>query len=143
MDGGDDPVADTSQDAKELNMSKLNIWSKGDVLDLIESNDVAAMRGVCALFRRQTEDEKTHDDAKHLNGRGFSATTAKAGSELAKWMTRGELDGKMRRSVGGAMQFGNWADSGRRVWRKRINVCKEICRTHASQLAEIANEGRA
>ena len=137
-----------------MNKPNLKIWTKGDILGLIDSNDLAAMRAVCAIFRRQTKDEQADETTRHSNGVGFSQAHAKVGSELAMWMTDGRQDGKFRRRVGGKFP-GTWVHVGRRengknIWKKnasafagrdRIEVCREIAHVYAGQLVEIANGG--
>jgi hypothetical protein len=130
----------------------IKIWSRGDILGLVEASDLAAMRAVCAIFRRQTEDEKRDETTRHDNSRGFSQAHAKVGSELALWMTGGKQDGVLRRRVGGKFP-GKWIhagvrDNGKNVWKKntsafsgrdRVEVCRDIARRYTRQLVEIAN----
>ncbi len=115
------------------------MWTREKIENLVRSNDVAAMRGVCALFRNQTEHEKQVEDVVTKNFKGFSVATVKAGSEMADWMTMGKSDGVYRRSVGGGMKYGTWPDSKRPRYWKRIEVCREICLQHVGQLTKIAN----
>lgn len=101
-----------------------------------EKGDLIAMRAVCALFRQQTADERQSEATRHLNARGFSAAHAKAGSELAKWMSAGADDGIFRRRVGGMMRVG-----GKLV--SRIEMCRHLAEVYRGQLAEIATANLA
>lgn len=117
----------------------MKTWTRDEIKNLIETNDLAAMRGVCALYKRQTEQEKQIDNVVTKNFRGFSVATVKVGSEMADWMTVGKMDGVYRRPVGGATTFSKWKDSGRERHWKRVDVCRLICMTHLTQLTKIAN----
>lgn len=107
-------------------------WTEDQIVALVNENEVAAMRAVCALFRQQTMDERRDEATKYLNGRGFSASDAKIGSELALWMTRGFHDGQMRRRVGGATKFAG-------AWMTRSEVCRQLALKYRAQLTRIAN----
>ena len=107
-------------------------WTHSEIYDLISKNDVAAMRAVCALFRRQTEDEKSAKQTRHLNGRGFSAAHARTGSVLADWMSMGRGDGEYRRSLGGRMVFGG-------KLMNRVDVARHLALAYVGQLTETAN----
>lgn len=45
-------------------------------------------RALVALFNRQTEDEKSVNDVKDANSRGFSGADAKSGSLTAKYFLK-------------------------------------------------------
>ena len=129
------------------------VWTRREIESMIQENDKAAMRAVCALFRQQRLDEKRAAETKHKNFRGFSQAHAKVGTELARWMTRGHMDGQWRRKCDGA--FSEWKRNphnvktgrGRRflksrspfAGRSRIEVCREIALHYAGQLTRIAN----
>ncbi len=134
-------------------------WTKAGIVNLVVGNELAAMRGICALFKQQTEGEKVVEGTVTRNFRGFSVATAKQGSEMAKWMTDGKMDGVFRRPVTGVIS--EWKRNpaslkaeaegrsfrGRKwlkndsafVGRDRVSLCAEFCEIHAGQLADIAN----
>ena len=129
-------------------------WTKEQISDLIRRSDVAAMRAICAIFRRQTEDEKSTETTRHDNGVGFSQAHAKIGTELAMWMTKGIDDGVMRRRVAGSFPkkwtFAGKKENGKNKWerndsryagRDRVEVCREVALRYAGQLTAIANSG--
>lgn len=109
------------------------IWTETDIKRLVSSNERAAMRAVLALYKRQTEDEKSSASTRHANGRGFSVTTVSEGTRLARWMTYNRPDGILRRRVGGVIRHGKYAGM------TRIEACRAIALHHARQLADIAN----
>ena len=57
---------------------------------LLKENDLAVKRGIVAIYRRQTDEEKCTDATRLHNGIGFSAYDAPFLSSLAKQL----LDGK-------------------------------------------------
>ena len=57
---------------------------------LLKENDMAVKRGIVAIYRRQTDEEKCTDATRLHNGIGFSAYDAPFLSSLAKQL----LDGK-------------------------------------------------
>jgi len=107
-------------------------YSQRQIKALLSDNPMAAMRAICAIFRYQTAYEKKCKHTVNLNGVGFRANHAKAGTELAMWMTDGNFDGKMRRRVGGMTTY-----RGEKVCR--VWLCKEIAGWYSEQLTSIAN----
>ncbi len=83
-------------------------------------------RALVALFRRQTEDERTANATKHDNSVGFSAPDAKSGTLSAKaFMKHGTLED---------WQLAKWM----RLENGRPRIVK-----YADQLNQIALEKRA
>jgi hypothetical protein len=122
------------------------MYTETQIRTMILTNDVAAMRAVCALYRRQTSDEKMSEDARHDNRRGFSKAHARLGSKLARYMTAGVPGGKMRRPVSGTVS--PWYRDSRNRWKKskselvgetRVEACRAIALHYVAQLTRIAN----
>ena len=62
---------------------------------LLAANDKALIRGLFAIFARQTADEQAGEDVKHNNGVGFTVQDAPFLSSLAlQFRTRGQLSPK-------------------------------------------------
>ena len=57
---------------------------------LLTNNNRAVERAMLVLFARQTNDEQACGDTRHRNGRGFSASDAKVGTYMAKWVQGGK-----------------------------------------------------
>jgi len=108
-------------------------WTKNEIRDLLIRSDLACMRGVLAIFRNQTDYEKACRATVNQNGLGFRANHAKAGSELALWMSCGNNDGVLRRSVGGIMMYG-----GDMI--NRMALCRKIALHYVEQLTYQANK---
>ena len=52
-------------------------------------SDAWLKRAVCAIYERQTADERANNDAKHDNGVGFNHADAKKLSKVARWFVNG------------------------------------------------------
>ncbi len=107
-------------------------FTQEQIRELITNNPVASMRAICAIFRYQTDVEKGCKTTINKNGVGFRANHAKAGTELAMWMTRNNFDGNMRRRTGGTTIY-----AGREV--SRVWLACEIASWYVEQLTTIAN----
>lgn len=71
------------------------MWDERRIVDLINASDKAALRGVVAIYKRQTSTEQRHGYTADLNGVGFSAGDASKGTRLATRILRyGRLDGR-------------------------------------------------
>lgn len=90
--------------------------------------DVVAMRAVCAIFRRQTQDERATATTRHTNGVGFAQNDARVGTTMARWMDCGQGDGILRRRVGG---FVIRTDG---THQDRIELCKTLAWKYRRQL---------
>ena len=92
------------------------IWTREDIVALLNTSDRAVERGVVAIWQRQTADEQSTDTTRHSNGVGFSGWSAHSGSYYAKWV-----------------------ESGRRLTGKHLDKARKIVLHHAAQLTRIAN----
>ena len=92
------------------------IWTREDIVSLLNTSDRAVERGVVAIWQRQTADEQSTDTTRHSNGIGFSGWSAHSGSYYAKWV-----------------------ESGRRLTGKHLDKARKITLHHAAQLTRIAN----
>ncbi|KAI3458037.1 hypothetical protein Pfo_014700 [Paulownia fortunei] len=85
------------------------------------------MKAVCALYRQQTSEEKSCKATILLNGRGFSQIHAFSGSALAEFLTDGDPQGDMKKSVEELQEF----DS------KGVEKCRKLATHYSKQLFEI------
>jgi len=92
------------------------IWTREDIVAMLNTNDRAVERGVVAIWQRQTADEQDSDTTRHSNGIGFSGWSAHSGSYYAKWV-----------------------ESGRRLTGKHLDKARKIALHHVGQLTRIAN----
>jgi hypothetical protein len=83
----------------------------------LDTNWSAVRRGIMVLHNYgQRRDEQRAKQARYRNQRGFSAATAKRGSEIARKFNHG------------------WGLT-RQDWADALHICK----VHARQLAKVAN----
>lgn len=61
----------------------LGQWTKESILSLLDTNVVAVMRAIVAVYNLQTEDEKIEKVSKHENNVGFGKIDAKILAEYA------------------------------------------------------------
>lgn len=63
----------------------MKTWTTDEIRELILTNNVAMMRGLIAIYNRQTEDEKSAECTTHNNGRGFNGADAKILTSIVKF----------------------------------------------------------
>ncbi|KAK6155594.1 hypothetical protein DH2020_009842 [Rehmannia glutinosa] len=85
------------------------------------------MKAVCALYRQQTCEEKSCKATIHINGRGFNQIHAFSGSALAEFLTDGDPQGDLKKSVKELQEF----DS------KGVEKCRKLATHYSKQLFEI------
>lgn len=69
--------------------------TKEIILNKLATDQKWLERGVLAIYKRQTEDEKQSEQTSHSNGRGFAGCDARRGTRMAQWLIKGyHLDGK-------------------------------------------------
>lgn len=89
--------------------------TKEQIKSLLLSSDRAVERAMCALYARQTADERSSGTTQHLNGRGFNAFDANTGSYYARWV-----------------------QSGRRLTGRHLVKARAMALRYLGQLAEVA-----
>jgi len=63
------------------------VWTEGEIVALLNSNGLAVERAIIALYQRgQTADERSALATKHDNNIGFSASDARRGSFVARFL---------------------------------------------------------
>ena len=73
----------------------MKTWTKEEIQALINRNDKAVIRGLLAIYDRQTADEKETESTNHHNGIGFNGCDAEFGSSLAtQYREKGRLSQK-------------------------------------------------
>lgn len=97
--------------------------TKANIINLLETNDLAVARALLVLNANQTFDEQTQEDTKYRNGKGFRPCHARMGTSMAKqFKVRGKLsDAQVRywraRDVKGNMRIGIY-------WSQLIDAAK-------------------
>ena len=98
-------------------MTENRIWTRPQIENLLNSNNLAVEKGLVAIFERQTADEKASETTNHHNNIGFCGWAARKGSYYAKWVI-----------------------SGRHLTGKHLDNARRIALHHAGQLTKIANK---
>jgi hypothetical protein len=70
------------------NNSQNGQYSKDDIYALLVKSDMAVVRGVEAIYARQTADEKSAETTSHSNGVGFTGVDAGILSSFAKQIAK-------------------------------------------------------
>ena len=120
-------------------------YTQNEIRTLIARNDRAAIRGVAAIFQRQTALERGIDQTILVNDLGFSMAHALMGSALAKEaVATGTLEGEIPffgpvTVKGGRVR----ADRVRSEFRgmRKVDVARHIAMRYSRQLTDIANGG--
>ncbi|KAL3834213.1 hypothetical protein ACJIZ3_008949 [Penstemon smallii] len=104
---------------------------EGDMLADLGKCSKLCMKAVCAIYRQQTSEEKSCKATIVHNGRGFSQIHAFMGSELAEFLTDGDPQGDVTKSV----------DELREFDPKGVENCEKLARNYSKQLFEIYKNG--
>jgi hypothetical protein len=64
------------------------VWTRDDVIELLDGSKAAVVRALKAIYARQTSDEQSAGTTKHSNGRGFNGTDAEFLSSVAAALPR-------------------------------------------------------
>lgn len=73
----------------------MKVWKVDEIRYLLETNNSAVIRGLIAIYNKQTQDEKIMNETKHSNGVGFTGADAKVLSNMAKYaISKGGLTEK-------------------------------------------------
>jgi len=60
-------------------------WTKDEIKNLLETNDVAVIKGLIRIYELQTADEQSAEYTKYANGVGFSGFDGDFMTSVAKW----------------------------------------------------------
>ena len=99
-----------------LNLTDETKYSKESIKELLHRNQKAVIRGILAIYDRQTRDEQLIHTTIDHNGVGFSGCDAEILSSFAKQI-----------------------QEGRELSTKQFTLAKKRILKYAGQLAKIAN----
>lgn len=72
-------------------------WTAEEIREKVATDDQWLVRGLVAIYNRQTEDEKIVEGTKHQNGIGFNGVDAGILSSFAQqYQTKGWLSQKQK-----------------------------------------------
>ncbi|KAJ0753133.1 hypothetical protein HanPI659440_Chr09g0332331 [Helianthus annuus] len=100
---------------------------EADMLSDFAKDPRLCMSAVCVLYRQQTDDEKESKDTRYRNGRGFSQPDARRGCQLAEFLTDGDSNGDLNKTVEELEEY----DS------EGIKRCKDLAKKYSNQLFKI------
>jgi hypothetical protein len=104
------------------------VYSVDEIRNKLETNDRWLLRGILAIYARQTADEKSSNTTKHTNGVGFNGRDAAILSSFAKqirvWQVTEPRDRKYSRPLS----------------PKQFAAARKMMPKYAGQLARIAEE---
>ncbi|XP_009591428.1 uncharacterized protein [Nicotiana tomentosiformis] len=106
---------------------KLEWEFEGDMLAAFGKDPELCMRTVCVLYRQQTAEEKCSKETIFHNQRGFSQCDAYRGSTLAEFLTDGDPQGDMNKSVEELQAYDP----------KGIELCRTLATRYSKQLFAI------
>ncbi|CAF2121825.1 unnamed protein product [Brassica rapa] len=102
---------------------------EGEMLAAFGKDPELCMRAVCVLYRFQTEGEKATRSSHVANGRGFSMADADRGTRIGQFLTDGDPEGDLKKSV----------EELRRFECNAVEICSDLARHYSKQLFEIYN----
>ncbi|CAK9163036.1 unnamed protein product [Ilex paraguariensis] len=99
---------------------------EADMLMAFERDSELCMNAVCALYRQQTSLLKSVKGSSFSKDRGFDQFDALRGSSLARFLTDGDPEGKLKKTVKELEEYDT----------KGIDECRKLARRYSSQLFE-------
>ena len=67
-----------------LQVNRNGKYTPESMKTLLETSGVAVLKGLVAIYNKQTADEQQTEETRHLNGVGFNGRDAEFGTSLAK-----------------------------------------------------------
>lgn len=98
-------------------------WTKEEIRENLQTNDTWVLRGVLAIFDKQTADEQVSEDTKHHNNIGFNGVDARIMSSFAKQIQNFKPGGKFHTPLS----------------KKQMAIARKKILKYSGQLAKIAN----
>lgn len=100
---------------------------EADMLAAFAKEPELCMKAVCALYRKQTDDERISKEALHSNQRGFSKFDARRGCALGEFLTDGDPSGGLMKSVEELEEHDPEA----------LDLCRKLADHYSKQLFQI------
>lgn len=127
QDGSDvdfDEILSRLKRTKDQNLE----WElEADMLSAFGKDPELCMKAVCALYRQQTSEEKVSKGTLVCNSRGFSKFDAYRGTMLAEFLTDGDPQGELKKSV----------EELREYDPKGLELCRTFASRYSKQLFDI------
>lgn len=97
-------------------MTTNKVWTRDEIATKLTTDVKWLVRGIVAIYEKQTSDEQNSETTKHHNAVGFNGRDAKFGSSLAQQL-----------------------QNGRHLSYRQIDAAQRMMVKYAGQLAKIAN----
>ena len=107
------------------------VYDAAAIREKLQTNDKWLVRGILAIYARQTADEKQSEQTSHHNGVGFNGTDANILSSFAKQILAWEATPEAERRYPTPLS------------PKQIALARRKMLKYAGQLAKIAEENNA
>ncbi|XP_048562531.1 uncharacterized protein LOC125543276 [Triticum urartu] len=101
--------------------------NEAEMLSAFAEQDELCLKAVCALYRKQTEEEQSIKASMVHNGQGFSQMDAVRGSHIAEFLLDGDALGPPRKTVDDLEKYDKYA----------LKFCQKIARHYSKQLFAI------
>ncbi len=108
-----------------------NGWTKESIVELLNTSDRAVVRAVVAIYKMQTEDEKSQGVTTHHNSVGFSSTDAEFLTGIAKSAL--EYDGLTTK------QLEITRKKIKKYWKQLLNLAASSTVPHRNQYERLSN----
>lgn len=111
---------------QQLTITGVKHWTREEIEEGLQSSDKWVVRGLLALYERQTTVEQRAEETKEKNGRGFNAADAPKLTGIAKfYLRRNFLSPKQmilvrRRITKYALQLANIANANQEVINREL-----------------------
>ncbi|NP_001168194.1 uncharacterized protein [Zea mays] len=126
-------VSDGEVDYKDVmacigRKKKAKEWDyEADMLAAFGEHPELCLKAVCALYRKQTEDEQVEKASLVHNKQGFSHKDAPRGSRIAEFLLDGDLVGPLKKTVSDLDEYDRYA----------FEFCRKVASHYSKQLFAI------
>ncbi|TKW12129.1 hypothetical protein SEVIR_5G016800v4 [Setaria viridis] len=108
--------------------NKAKDWKfEGDMLAAFDEHPELCLKAVCALYRKQTEEEQMHKATLVHNKQGFSQIHAPRASRIAEFLLDGDLYGPVKKNISDLVEYDRYA----------LEFCRRMASHYSKQLFAI------
>ncbi|CAO2181420.1 unnamed protein product [Urochloa humidicola] len=108
--------------------NKAKDWEfEGDMLAAFNEHPELCLKAVCALYRKQTEEEQMHKATFVHNKQGFNQIHALRGSRIAEFLLDGDLNGPLKKTISDLEEHDRYA----------LEFCRRMASHYSKQLFAI------
>ncbi|RLM93371.1 chromodomain-helicase-DNA-binding protein 1-like [Panicum miliaceum] len=108
--------------------NKAEDWKfEGDMLAAFGEHPELCLKAVCALYRKQTEEEQKHKATFVHNKQGFNQIHALRGSRIAEFLLDGDLYGPLNKTISDLEEYD----------RNALGFCRKVASHYSKQLFAI------